>query len=443
MRIDELKITNFRGFAYKSFRFHPQFNLIVGENATGKTSILEAAALSAATWFVDLKNRLDKRRFEKGDIHLKQIKINKRITYEKQFPVVVEAGGVVTNQNISWIRSQESEEGKTRYGEAIELRDIAAQLDQQVRKGERVTLPLIAYYGTMRLWQEPRFLQRESQVSYKGGKTEGKVSRFDGYRHSVDPRISVKDLITWFAKQEWISFQEKEETEVLKIVRKAVISSLDGAKGLLFDAKRGELLVDFQKNGMLPFANLSDGQRSMLAMVADIAQKAVTLNPHLGSSVLQKTPGVVLIDELDLHLHPKWQLSLIESLRTSFSSLQFICTTHSPFLIQSLRSGEELILLDGQPTAQVANRGIEEIAAGLMGVTNPAVSPRYQGMLAAAKEYLSDIDHFQSGESADDDKARQRLDAFKKQLTQKIAGYADNPAFQAVLEAERISRLGE
>ena len=378
MRIDELRIQNFRGFPERSFPFHPEFNLLVGENATGKTSILEAAALAAATWFVGLRNNPDKRSFEKGDIHLKQIKINGRVSYEQQFPVVVEAEGQVGGHSLSWIRSLESERGKTRYSEAADLRALAAAMDSKVRKGEEAALPLIAYYGTMRLWQEPRDLQKASQVSYKGGAK--KTSRFDGYKHSVDPRISVKELITWFARQEWISFQESGETEELKLVRGAVLSGLDGAQSMQFDAKRGELLVQFKRSGTLPFANLSDGQRSMLAMLADIAQKALTLNPQLGKKTLKQTPGIVLIDELDLHLHPRWQLSLVETLRSTFPKIQFICTTHSPFLIQSLRSGEELLLLDGQPTDQLANKGIEEIASGIMGIKNPEASPRYQAI---------------------------------------------------------------
>src|SRR6266516_4542226 len=83
---------------------------------------------------------------------------------------------------------------------------------------------------------------------------------------------------------------------------------------------------------------------------------------------------------LDVHLHSKWQRHVIEDLRRTFPKIQFIGTTHSLFLIQSLRSGEELILLDGQPPAQVADKPIEEIAAGIMGVPNPQVSVRYEEM---------------------------------------------------------------
>jgi len=70
----------------------------------------------------------------------------------------------------------------------------------------------------------------------------------------------------------------------------------------------------------------------MLGMVADIAYRSAVLNPQLGSEAAQKTPGIVLIDEIDLHLHPKWQRRVVEDLRATFPALQFVATTHSPFI---------------------------------------------------------------------------------------------------------------
>jgi predicted ATP-binding protein involved in virulence len=145
---------------------------------------------------------------------------------------------------------------------------------------------------------------------------------------------------------------------------------------------------------------------------------------------------VVLIDELDLHLHPRWQRRVIEDLRRTFPEIQFICTTHSPFLIQSLRSGEELIMLDGQPTAELGNLSIEEIAQGIQGVVNPQVSQRYEEMRAAAKSYLETLEESVTAPA-------EKLDIFKKQLADTIKPYADNPAFQAFLEMKRVAKLGK
>jgi predicted ATP-binding protein involved in virulence len=143
----------------------------------------------------------------------------------------------------------------------------------------------------------------------------------------------------------------------------------------------------------------------------------------------------VLIDELDVHLHPKWQRRLIDDLRRTFPNVQFIAASHSPFVVQSLRSGE-LIALEGQPVAQFDNLGIEAIARGLMGVERPEVGSRYQEMVAAAKDYLLTLE--QASQSPPE-----KLADFQERLAAGIAPYADNPAFQALLELEREARLGK
>lgn len=102
---------------------------------------------------------------------------------------------------------------------------------------------------------------------------------------------------------------------------------------------------------------------------------------------MSPTPGVVLIDEIDLHLHPKWQRRVVDDLKKTFTKIQFVATTHSPFIIQSLREGE-LINLD-KPTAteEYENKSIEDITEYVMGVDIPQRSERYQKMMEAAQEY--------------------------------------------------------
>ena len=137
--------------------------------------------------------------------------------------------------------------------------------------------------------------------------------------------------------------------------------------------------------------------------MADLAIKMVTQNNFLVPAdglqaedeplprVLARTPGVVLIDELDVHLHPKWQRGVVEDLRQAFPSIQFIATTHSPFIVQSLRT-EELINLEGPTIPHLGNQSVETIARGLMGVERTDVSERYEEMVTAAKEYLVTLD---------------------------------------------------
>lgn len=434
MRIEHLVVENFKGFANREFSFHPEFNLIVGDNGTGKTSVLEAISIAAGSWFLGLRG-YDTRHIRSDEVLLKSFVSESRVHWEHQYPCAVEAQGEIIGQPLSWRRALNTPHGRTTYGEARTIKDLAAQSDDCVRKGDEVVLPLISYYSTGRLWNVPREQARiKSDRKIQGKET---LSRLAGYRNSVDPRLSVTELVSWIARQSWMAFQQKgERSPIFEVARAALIHNIQGAKDVYFDAELGEVVVDFVDDWSQPFNNLSDGQRCMLALVGDIARKAAILNPHLAGSVLSEIPGVVLIDELDLHLHPKWQRHVINNLRATFPKLQFFCSTHSPFLIQSLRSGEELLMLDGQPPAQLEDQALDQIARGVQGVADPQVSARYERMKDVALDYLQILEEASMA-------PEKKLAKYKERLAEAIAPYADNPAFQAFLELKRVVKLGE
>jgi predicted ATP-binding protein involved in virulence len=342
MRIDHLVIENFKGFSKREFSFASGFNLIVGTNGTGKTSTLEALAVAAGSWFLGLRG-YDSRHMLPNEVRLEPRNFDGEIRFEAQYPAKVTAAGLVMDEMLIWERSVDTPNGKTRFMHAANVKALAANADAHVRSGEGITLPLISYYGTGRLWQEPRATSQVKKPDKLVGKKE--LSRLEGYKNSVDPRLSTRDLVIWIARQSWIGYQQGKEPPVFQAVKQAIIGCVEDAENLYFDPKRGEVIVVMRDHGAQPFFNLSDGQRCMLAMVGDIAQKAAKLNPQLGANVLLETPGVVLIDELDLHLHPRWQRRVITDLRRTFPKIQFICTTHSPQLIGQAKSGE-IILLD-------------------------------------------------------------------------------------------------
>jgi predicted ATP-binding protein involved in virulence len=440
MRIDRLRIENFKCFDEREFSFHPQFTLIAGVNGTGKTSLLDALAVALGSWFLGISGS-DSRSIRATELRLQPITSgmgeDALTHWESQSPCRIYADGEVVGEPCSWSRALNSEQGRTTYADAYELKQLAVQsvaVIKSEQEGGRLILPLVSYYGTGRLWNAPR---EQAEIKDLADLGELKFSRLDGYQNSIDPRLSVTRTTRWIARQTWIAFQKKGHTPaIFNSVRDAIISCVEGACDLYFDADYGEVIIEFDGQGRQPFNNLSDGQRCMLAMVGDIAIKAATLNPQLGEHVLAETPGVVLIDELDLHLHPQWQRHIIEDLRTTFPKIQFIATSHSPFLIQSLRSGEELLLLDGQPTAELANLPIGEITQGIMGVPNAEVSLRYGEMKGAAKHYLELLEEAALA-------PEEKLAQFRERLADTIAPYADNPAYQALLEMKRAAKLGE
>jgi predicted ATP-binding protein involved in virulence len=429
MRIDYLTLKNFRCFANEEFHFHPEMNVLIGQNGAGKTAILEALAVAAGSWLLGIGG-FQARNIHRNDVRLKPIEIGGALTFEEQYPVSVGAEGTVDGQHIRWHRSMAGPMSRTTHGDARELRERAVRSDKGVRAGEPITLPVIAYYGSGRLWKE----LRDSRLKQIGDK-QARLSRLEGYRDSIDDRVSPRDLMRGLEQQAWIAFQEGREPRLLRVVCNTMVGMLEGAIDVRYDPKRKDVIVVFTGAGSRPFKSLSDGQRNLLSLAGDLSMRMARLNPQLGTDVLSITPGVVLIDELDLHLHPRWQRRIVDDLRRLFPKVQFIATTHSPFIIQTLREGE-LMNLEGQPIPEFQNLGIETIAQGLMGVDHPEVAPRYRGMVENAKSFLQLLDEAETAPA-------EKLEEFKERLADKIAPFADNPAYQAILEMKRVARLGE
>jgi len=440
MRVDQLSLKHFKCFEDREFSFHPEFNLLVGRNGTGKTSALDALAVAMGGWLIgtggggtrDIRpHEVMLGKFEHAELD-DQGQRHVSVNWEYSYPWEVAARGEVQGESIGWLQTLNGPGGIGHKG-AEPIIQLASAAGTAVREGKKVSLPLLSYYGTERLGQGTGSFQVQDPTQLFDKEEQ---SRLADYGKNIDPGLSVDQLTHWIARQSWIAYQQKGRVSpVFEAVKQAIVGCMEGASDLHFDAVIGEVVVEME-DATQPFSNLSDGQRGMAAMVGDLAQKAARLNPHYGGEVLQQTSGVVLIDELDLHLHPRWQRRIIEDLRRTFPKIQFICTTHSPFLIQSLRSGEELLMLDGQPTANVANIPVEEIAQGIMGIPNPQVSERYEEMKGAARYYLEALE---AAAKAPEEK----LAEYKARLAETSAPYADNPAFQAFLEMKRAVKLGE
>jgi len=183
----------------------------------------------------------------------------------------------------------------------------------------------------------------------------------------------------------------------------------------------------------LSLPQLSDGERSFLAVLGDLVRRLALANPELDDPL--QGYGVVLIDELELHLHPRWQREVVEKLRETFPNIQFIATTHSPFVIQSLRPGE-LITLDPDEFAEYSNRSVEDIAEHVMGVEVPQKSERYLEMMSAAEEYYRLLRH-------PDVVPADALAEAESKLDELSVRFSDDPAFQALLKLELEAKKAE
>jgi predicted ATP-binding protein involved in virulence len=368
MRIDHLAIENFNGFAHREFSFNPRFNLLVGDNASGKTSVLDALAVGVGSWFLGLRGFESSPGIAPAEVRVAAHPHLDSYTFEKQFASRIECSGVVMGQRINWARELQREGGRTTTTNAKAISEVASGAERRVRAGEEITLPLICTYGTERLWIEKGHHARNTG----GDRTRTKPSRLDGYRDCLNSTIQETALLTWIRDQTTASMPSAHDTVALSVVKSAIIGCVEGATSLYYDGRYDDLVIVLADYGPQLLENLSDGQRIMLTLVGDLASRAAILNPHLASGALRDTPGVVMVDELDLHLHPKWQRRVIHDLKNTFPSFQFIATTHSPQLVGEAQP-EEIRLLDGGETTTPARSfGIDSsrVLEEVMGATS-------------------------------------------------------------------------
>ncbi|MBS0206749.1 MAG: AAA family ATPase [Planctomycetes bacterium] len=454
MRIDRLVLQNFKKFAAETFEFpRPanappgagSFHVLIGENGTGKTTILDALAVALGVWLEWKPDSLlanSHRRLKKEDKRLIGSAQGDRTQFQRvQETMSVRAtGAILDREQFAW--GQELAVGKTKVSNAASKQalDLIKSAYERVGQGANVLLPVICYYGAGRAW-----LAHNERNKAKA-KPNGPANRWEAFYDCLNERIRVADLAHWFLREHIeMGNRNGRPRPGFEVVRRAVLDCVPGADGIRYDSDSEEIALSINGNSQ-PFGNLSAGQRVMLALVADLAIKIVTQNNFLVPAdklgpedeplprILAQTPGVVLIDELDVHLHPKWQRGVVESLRNVFPAIQFITTTHSPFIVQSLRE-DELINLQGQTVPQLGNLSVEQIANGLMGVDRPDVGQRYEEMVAAAKDYLVTLDEATHAPS-------DKIAEFEDKLADRIAPYADNPAFQAFLELKHAAKLG-
>jgi len=435
MRIDTLTLKNFRRFDKLEMNFRPQFNLLVGRNGSGKTTILDGLSVAMGAWLLGISkyNKDCKARsIEREEARLRCIQFakdgKKLVRYEYQHPVVVKAEGEATGKKLIWERTLEGQSGRTTSTGAARIKSLAQVAGLTAMLGKApVTLPLISYYGTGRIWQQPRDLKAKRESS----NTKASKSRLKGYLNSHDPRSDANSLFRWIQTQQYIALQEGDAPE-LNAVKRAVLSCIEGGKKLYFSVSLADLILEIEGQERQPFNNLSDGYRNMIAMVGDIAWKAVQLNPHLGTKAPAETPGIVLIDELDLHLHPTWQRRIIEDLRRTFPKIQFICTTHSPFIIQSARPGE-VVSLDGRiEVEEYVGASIEEITQHIQGVDLPQQSKRSTDLAQATERYFALIKN--NGKTKPKELAKAEYE-----YRRASEGFTSEPGLNALLKLEALA----
>lgn len=333
MKIHALHLENFRGFAKLDLPLHPSLTLLVGENGAGKTALLEAIAVVLGGLFRALPGATGWR-LRRGDVRKEIHELAGSLDLQPQWPVRVEAEATIDGKPRHWVRGLKGDGERLTRVESASIRRVGKRLARAIEAGQPRALPLVAYYGTQRLWRQKKITEAKRGVG----------SRYDGYTSALDPAADHRLLGEWMYQQTLVELQSAKPVLQLRAVERAVCQCLAGTSRFFFDVKSQQLQLERADGELVPFSFLSDGYRNMVAVVADLAWRAAVLNPQHGMEAAALAEGVVLIDEVDYHLHPRWQRRVLGDLRRTFPRLQFVATTNSPQVLASAHRDEVRIL---------------------------------------------------------------------------------------------------
>ncbi len=392
--IDRLLLQNYRCFPELDISFDKKLTVIVARNGGGKTAVLDALAVALRLFVDTIEGRSTSKGFNSTDIRLVQ---SPQKLMEPVTPARLVAEGSILGHSISWARERQSQEAsRTTTAEAQELKRIATLIGLLNKKYSQVKTnsgedvknapviplyPLISYYGTGRLWSATKLTE-----SKKTSASSALNARARGYTDCLSSSSHYKYFIDWFRRFSYEAVAQAkgssphEPQRVLDAVCRSVDIALEpsGWQNLSWDFAEDIITAAHAKYGQLPVDLLSDGIRNIVGLVADIAHRTARLNPQLGENAATRTPGIVLIDEVDMHLHPEWQQMILGALRSAFPLVQFIVTTHSPQVLSTVRKENVRTLVNDelgnwtatQPSASPLGHESGDALANIMG-THP------------------------------------------------------------------------
>ncbi len=348
MYVSKIRMKNFRCYTDFTMHFNPGVTVIVAENGKGKTAILDGLAITMAPYLAAFPG-IKTRNFQPNDVRMVVDTAESRNELQIQrmkylLPVTLEMEVKADDgKSYSWKRELKTVKGRTSSSVSARLvsdygKKVAEALNQP--DDHQLLLPVIGYYGTSRMWNDSSLLKRKKVD----------LARSSGYVECLEPSGSYNTFAQWFryASESALEYDriiveknleaKNPYREILKAINKAIITCIRsmGWTDLKYSFAAQNLLICHPEKGELPLEAMSDGARSVISMAADIAYRMARLNPDLGEDVTLNTPGIVLIDEVDMHLHPSWQQTVVNDLIKAFPKVQFIVTTHSPQVLTSV-----------------------------------------------------------------------------------------------------------
>lgn len=378
MRISTLELTNVRGFTHAKLEFQPGFNLIVGINGVGKTTVLESLRIVLSQVLPNItvsKNQKDN--FDEYDIQIDK----SNLVVDSKFTFLDKTFSAVIPKNKESIKTNESDDFRNNAFKLDDKVTIENYIPEGTVKDETIDFTKVDFYQigkeNQKSKNQPLGIYFSSHRSLMNQEKPTKGQTAGGQASAYADALNNKRQFTIRLYADWMLAQEALAEEDLSIERK--LSSIKNAIYTFIpefsDLKvikdhRGDNNTFSVKKGEKEFSiqQLSDGERSIITLVLDIARRLTLANIGLENPL--EGEAIVLIDELDLHLHPKWQRSVVSDLVRTFPNCQFIATTHSPQIIGEVKA-EAITIIDRGQEAEVykpnvafgldAQRVIEEL----------------------------------------------------------------------------------
>ena len=352
MKIKQLRMQSFRGINDLILDFDDRLNVMYGDNGSGKSSILDCSAVFLAYIMGKIRT------FHSFEGSMPPTFTERDISNgfnETQTEIEISVDGITKNLQFSFVLTRNSLNSTSGY-DALESKDfklVIANTDHydnrsnlsdgeifhhfvydQFRANSMASLPLAVYYSANRSVRDVTLESLENHT----------VNQLTAYDQAiVAGKINFKDLFVWFRNtedlenEEWRNGNREYRDRGLESVRNAITSIMLGFTDL--QVKRSRMEMTLKKQGQELIINqLSDGEKNLLAMVGDLARRLAIANPEMENP--EQGSGVVLIDEIELHLHPKWQRMVIPALLRTFPNCQFIITTHSPQVLGEVKDGK-------------------------------------------------------------------------------------------------------
>ncbi|MGT2456529.1 AAA family ATPase [Cupriavidus basilensis] len=342
MKVKRLSLLNFRGIERLSVDFTQRTTAFVGVNGVGKSTVLDALAiaLSQLTW------RINGHPQKARPIALDDIRHGADFA---RIEMTVELRGLPMTWSIVTNRKKSAHTDPLRKSDLDSLNAAVKALNAEWERVESerqdsYDLPLAVYYDVNRAVLDVPMRVREKLLH----------NPHEVYQDALDHGgADFKRFFIWFRNHEDAENESRTDNPSFRDrgleAARAAISRFTGFDGVRVRRKPKMRMTVSKGGDEFNVLQLSDGERNMLALVGDLARRLSVLNPGLSNP--NEGRGVVLIDEIDLHLHPRWQREVVAKLEATFLNCQFVITTHSPQVLGELNPESVMLLRAGEVLA--------------------------------------------------------------------------------------------